>query len=435
MKETEIIEFKREFVNDLNKEVIAFANTNGGEIFIGINDDSKVVGLNDIENVELQCVNHISNTIKPDISMFVKYERVITDSKEVLKITVNKGSMSPYYIASKGIRPEGVYVRHGTASVPATETAIVSMIKETTGDTYEETRSLNQNLTFVQAEQEFINAGLPFADAQKRSLGVIGRDDCYTNLGLLLSDQCEHKIKFAVFEGTEKEVFKDRHEFSGSLFRQLDDLTKMLDKYNKLSSPKIEGIKRTDVRDYPVEAIREAILNAFIHKDYGLGGYTLVSVFDDRIEIVSLGGLMRGVEMNDIMLGVSYLRNKRLAEIFYRLHFIEAYGTGISKIKKSYEKFKKQPVFECSSNAFKVTLPNTSVKTNEIKIEQDDREILILDLIRKKGEIGRAEVEKLLNISTPTANRILTNMVQTGKIKRTGSARNIKYSLQVRKIF
>ncbi len=429
MKETEIIEFKREFVNDLNKEVIAFANTNGGEIFIGIDDDGKVVGLNDIENVELQCVNHIFNTIKPDISMFVKYERVITDSKEVLKIKVNKGSMSPYYIASKGIRPEGVYVRHGTASVPATETAIVSMIKETTGDSFEETRSLNQNLTFVQAEQEFINVGLPFAEAQKRSLGIIGRDDCYTNLGLLLSDQCEHKIKFAVFEGTEKEVFKDRHEFSGSLFRQLDDLTKMLDKYNKLSSPKIEGIKRTDVRDYPVEAIREAILNAFIHRDYGLGGYTLVSVFDDRIEIVSLGGLMRGVEMNDIMLGVSYLRNKRLAEIFYRLHFIEAYGTGISKIKKSYEKIKKQPVFECSSNAFKVTLPNTSVKTNEIKIEQDDREILILDLIRKKGEIGRAEVEKLLNISTPTANRILTNMVQTGKIKRTGSARNIKYSL------
>ena len=246
---------------------------------------------------------------------------------------------------------------------------------------------------------------------------------------MLLSDQCEHKIKFAVFEGTEKEVFKDRHEFSGSLFRQLDDLTKMLDKHNKLSSPKIEGIKRTDVRDYPVEAIREAILNAFIHRDYGLGGYTLVSVFDDRIEIVSLGGLMRGVEMNDIMLGVSYLRNKRLAEIFYRLHFIEAYGTGISKIKKSYERSKKQPIFECSSNAFKVTLPNTSLKTNDIKIEQDDREILILDLIRKKGEIGRTDVEKLLNVSTPTANRILTNMVQAGKIKRTGSARNIKYSL------
>lgn len=430
MKETEMIEFKRQFVSDLNKEVIAFANTNGGEIFIGIDDDGVVIGLSDIEAVELQCVNHISNTIKPDISMFVKYERVVTEKKNVLKITVNKGSMSPYYIASKGIRPEGVYVRHGTASIPATETAIISMIKETTGDSFEETRSLNQNLTFVQAEQEFSTAGLPFAEAQKRSLGIIGRDDCYTNLGLLLSDQCEHKIKFAVFEGTEKEVFKDRHEFSGSLFRQLDDLMKMLDNYNKLSSPKIEKIKRTDIRDYPVEAIREAILNAFIHRDYGLGGYTLVSVFDDRIEIVSLGGLMRGVEMNDIMLGVSYLRNKRLAEIFYRLHFIEAYGTGISKIKKSYERFKKQPVFECSSNAFKVTLPKTTVVALDEKPERSDRETLVLELIDKNGEIGRSDVEKILNVSTPTATRILTNMVQKGLIKRIGSARNIRYILK-----
>ena len=428
MKETETVEFKRQFVSDLNKEVIAFANTNGGEIFIGIDDDGTAFGLSDIEAVELQCINHISNTIKPDISMFVKYERIIAEKKNVLKITVNKGSMSPYYIASKGIRPEGVYVRRGSASVPATETAIVSMIKETTGDSFEDTRSLNQNLTFVQAEQEFLSVGLPFAEAQKRSLGVIGRDDCYTNLGLLLSDQCEHKIKFAVFEGTEKEIFKDRHEFSGSLFRQLDDLMKMLDNYNKLSSPKIEKIRRTDVRDYPVEAIREAVLNAFIHRDYGLGGYTLVSVFDDRIEIVSLGGLMRGVEMSDIMLGVSFLRNKRLAEIFYRLHFIEAYGTGISKIKKSYENFKKQPVFECSSNAFKVTLPKTTAATKNERTERTDRETLVLDIIDKKGQIGRSDVEKILNVSTPTATRILTDMVQKGLIKRIGSARNIKYT-------
>ncbi|MCR4661012.1 MAG: putative DNA binding domain-containing protein [Clostridia bacterium] len=429
MKESENIELKRQFVNDLNKEIIAFANTNGGKIFIGIDDDEKIVGLDDIENVELQCINHISNTIKPDVTMFVKYERIVIENKDILQITVNKGSMSPYYIASKGIRPEGVYVRHGTASIPATETAILSMIKETTGDSFEDTRSLNQNLTFVQAEQEFINAGIPFADAQKRSLGIIGRDNCYTNLGLLLSDQCEHKIKFAVFEGIEKEIFKDRHEFSGSLFRQLDDLTKMLDNYNKLSSPKIDNIRRTDVRDYPVEAIREAILNAIIHRDYGLGGYTLVSVFDNRIEILSLGGLMRGVDMDDIMLGVSYLRNKRLAEIFYRLHLIEAYGTGISKIKKSYDNYKKQPIFECSSNAFKVTLPKTTAKQSDINIKKDDRESLIIDLISQKGEIGRTDAEKLLKISTPTANRLLTDMVQSDKIKRYGNARNIKYKL------
>lgn len=425
MIETDVIEFKAAFVNDLNKEVIAFANTNGGEIYIGLDDNGKPCGLNNINDVELQCVNHITNTIKPDVSMFVKYEKIVIDEQDVLKIIVNKGSMSPYYIAGKGIRPEGVYVRMGTASVPATETTIVNMIKETTGETYEDTRSLNQNLTFIQAEQEFSNAGISFGESQKKSLGIIGRDGCYTNLGLLLSDQCEHKIKFAVYEGTQKQIFKDRHEFSGSLFRQFEDLTRMIDSYNRLSSPKLDGMKRVDQRDYPVQAIREALLNALIHREYGLGGYTLISMFDDRMEIVSLGGLIRGVEMSDIMMGVSYLRNKRLAEIFYRLQLIEAYGTGIDKIKESYKGQVKQPVFESSPNAFKIVLPKMGAKA----MIKDGREDEVIALIKQKGEIVRNDVEELLNVSPATATRLLTKMVENGQIKRSGSARNIKYFL------
>lgn len=425
MIESETIEFKAMFVNDLNKEVIAFANTNGGDIYIGLDDAGKPCGLKNINDVKLQCINHITNTIKPDVNAFVKYEKIVVDGNDVLKIIVNKGSMSPYYIAGKGIRPEGVYVRMGTASIPATETTIINMIKETTGDTYEDTRALNQNLTFIQAEQEFSNAGIPFGESQKKSLGIIGRDGCYTNLGLLLSDQCEHKIKFAVYEGTQKQVFKDRHEFAGSLFRQFEDLTRMIDSYNRLSSPKLDGMKRVDQRDYPVQAIREALLNALIHREYGLGGYTLISMFDDRMEIVSLGGLIRGVEMSDIMMGVSYLRNKRLAEIFYRLQLIEAYGTGIDKIKESYKGQAKQPIFETSPNAFKIVLPKMGSK----EMVKDGREDEIIDLIKQKGEIVRNDVEKLLNVSSATATRILTKMVESGQIKRSGSARSIKYRL------
>lgn len=425
MQESANLEFKATFVNDINKEVIAFANTNGGEIYVGLNDDGTPCGLKNVNDVELQCVNHITNTIKPDVTAFVSYEKLVIEGKSVLKIVVNKGSMAPYYVAGKGIRPEGVYVRMGTAAVPASETAIIKMIKETTGDSYEDTRSLNQNLTFIQAEQEFFNADISFGEAQKKSLGLIGRDGCYTNLGLLLSDQCEHKIKFAVYSGTQKQVFKDRHEFSGSLFRQFEDLTRMIDSYNRLSSPKIEGMKRTDQRDYPIAAIRETLLNAIVHRDYGLGGYTLISVFDDRIEVVSLGGLMRGVEMSDIMMGVSYLRNKKLAEIFYRLHLIEAYGTGIDKIKECYKGQLKQPVFECSPNAFKVVLP----KLETLVGIDYDRYGEIIDIIKTKGEISRGDVEKLLNVSQATATRILSQMVESGKIKRSGTGRLVKYTL------
>ena len=429
IRETDEIEFKRDFVKDLNKEVVAFANSKGGEIYVGVNDDGAILGLSDIEETELQCVNHISNTIKPDITVFVRYERLVFEGKDVLKITVNKGSMAPYYIAAKGIRPEGVYIRLGTASVPASETVIRTLIKETSGDTFEDTRSLNQNLTFTEAEQEFLNAGLPFGEAQKRSLGLIGRDNCYTNLALLLSDQCEHNIKFALFSGREKEVFKDRHEFSGSLFRQLKAVVKTIDENNSLSSPEITGIKRKDVRDYPEAAIREAVLNAIIHRDYGLGGYTLVSMFDDRLEIVSLGGLVRGVEMADIMLGVSYLRNKRLAEIFYRLHFIEAYGTGITKIKRLYEGCAEQPVFESTSNAFKVTLykMRLSHAYEAANVKKSEREDIVLKFIAENGEAERKDVENLLGVAPATATRLLAEMVASGKIERVGIARNLKY--------
>lgn len=436
MKESDTIEFKSDFINDLNKEIIAFANTKGGDIYIGINDDGTVCGVQNIEETELKCTGHIRDTVKPDISMFVKYERITEEKKDVLKITVGKGTMSPYYIAGKGIRPEGVYVRMGTASVPATETAILSMIKDTTGEAFEEMRSINQNLTFVEAETEFENAGLSFGKAQKRSLGLIGKDGCYTNLALLLSDQCEHKIKFAVFCGAEKDIFKDRHEFGGSLFRQVEDLIKAIDSYNRLSSPRIEGLKRIDVREYPEAAIREAVLNAVIHREYALGGYTLVSIFDDRMEIISLGGLVRGVEMDDIMMGVSYLRNTRLAEIFYRLHLIEAYGTGITKIKKEYKNSKKQPIFECSANAFKVVLPKLEVendlpkeKERETQAQTENEIKKVLNLIRRKQAITRKDVEVLLGVSPATATRILSKMVNERKINRSGAGKAVKYTL------
>lgn len=305
---------------------------------------------------------------------------------------------------------------------------IVKMIKETSGEAFEDARSLNQNLTFIAASEEFDNVGLPFDEAQKRSLGLIGRDGCYTNLVLLLSDQCEHRIKFAVFEGTQKEIFRDRHEFSGSLFRQLEDLFRKIDSYNRLSSPKLEGVKREDLRDYPEEAIREALLNAIVHQEYALGGYSLVRLFSDRLEIVTLGGLVVGVEMDDIMMGVSYLRNRHLAEVFYRLHFIEAYGTGIAKIKNAYSNQYVQPLFESTPNAFKIVLPKCDGKKPIEDKSSRERENDALEYMENKDSITRAELQKAMGVSQATATRIIRVLLDRGEIRKTGEARNAKYT-------
>lgn len=424
MQEDIVTEFKREFVNDFNKEIIAFANTDGGKIYIGIEDNGNVCGITDVDGVMQSCVSHIKNTISPDVTPFVKVQSLVLEGKNVIEIEVEKGTACPYYISGKGIRPEGVYVRVGSSSIPATETAILKMIRETDGERYEETRSLNQNLTFTEATAYFKRCNIPFGEVQKRTLGVINDDGLFTNLGLLLSDECTHTIKIAVFDGIEKEIFKDRYEFMGSLLKQLGDAFAFIDRYNRTQST-FNGLEREDRRDYPIEAIREALLNCIVHREYALSGCTLINIFDDRLEFISLGGLPKGVEYDDIMLGVSLPRNKKLAEVFYRLRLIEAYGTGISKIMRSYGNMAEKPLIEVTANAFKIMLPNTKIQGNNTADSwQIER---VLSLFVETKQITRGDVERALNVSYATAARILARMVEQKQIIRVGNTRNTKY--------
>lgn len=423
--ESATLEFKREYVADLNKTIIAFANTNGGTLLIGVDDDGTVTGIDDADGTQLRVSNSIRDSIKPDVTMFVDYQVEIRDGKSIIKVVVQKGTASPYYLAGKGIRPEGVYVRQGASTVPATETAILRMIKDTDGEKYEDVRSLLQELAFADATKEFQAHNLPFGANQKKSLGLMNPDGVYTNLGLLLSDQCSHTVKVAVFEGIEKIEFKDRREFSGSLLKQLNDVYEFIDRHNSIRS-EIQGLRRFDRRDYPVAAVREALLNALIHRDYAFSDSILISIFDDRIEIVSIGGLVKGISFDDIMLGVSVARNKNLANIFYRLTFIEAYGTGIPKIMRSYSDSPVQPRIEVSDNAFKVTLPN--VNSGDAPAFSGRHDGQVLALLEKTDSITRKDVEAALSVSQPMAVRILRDLVDSGKIRVAGKGRNTRYT-------
>ena len=427
MLEDKNTEFKREYVEDIKKTLVAFANTDGGNLYIGIDDDGNAVEINNFDGVILQITNVIRDAIKPDLAMFCDITVETVQNKKVVKITVNRGTARPYYLAAKGIRPEGVYVRQGASSVPASESAILSMIRETAGDSYEEARSLIQELTFNEANIVFENKQIPFGDAQKRSLGLIGEDGTYTNLALLLSDQCTHTVKIAVFEGEQKTVFKDRREFSGSLLKQLNDAYHFIDQFNHTHAH-TEGLYRVDKRAYPTEAIREALLNAIVHREYGFSASTLISVFDNRIEFVSIGGLARGISQSDILLGISIARNKKLADVFYRLHLIEAYGTGMPKIMGTYKEYSLEPNIEISDNAFKITLPNTNVTIKEIKVELTENEQGVLSVL-KEGIKSRPEIQKALGFSQTTAIVTIAALIDKGLIVKVGNGNKTKYKV------
>lgn len=178
------------------------------------------------------------------------------------------------------------------------------MIKSTDGDSFERNRSMVQELTFGALSQELEKRNLEFTKIQMENLGIITSDKIYTNMGLLVSDQCKHSIKFAIFQGTDKAVFKDRKEFTGSLFTQLIGVYRLIDFYNGTKAS-FHDLLRIDERDYPEDAVREALLNAIVHRDYSFSGSTLINLYSDRLEIISLGELVPGLSLEVAMMGAS----------------------------------------------------------------------------------------------------------------------------------
>ena len=317
------------------------------------------------------------------------------------------------------------------------------MIKETDGDRFEAMRSLNQELTFEAAKKEFDLRNVEFGPQQMRTLKLVDQDNLYSNLGLLLSDQCVHTIKVAVFQGTDQTVFKDRREFSGSLLRQMNEVYDFIDFRNQTRAT-IEKLLRIDVRDYPEIAVREALLNLLVHRDYSFSASALISIYADRIEFVSIGGLMPGIDLEDIMVGISVCRNQDLANVFYRLHLIEAYGTGMGKIMKAYEGMVEKPVIETTKNAFKIILPNINAKYEKgaesvlpaetsahtpVGTTLSAGEEKVLEYDRTHGAVTRNEVMGLLEVSISTAARVLKKLVKSNLLKQNGKGRNTNYTI------
>lgn len=428
-QESETVELKSVVVDDIKKEIIAFANCEGGKLYIGVQDDGTVVGLDNPDGAALQVSNMVRDAIKPDLTMFLHYETINEDGKQIVAIDVQQGTERPYYISKKGLRPEGVFVRQGYSSVPATNTAIRRMIKETDGDYFEEMRSLEQNLTFEAAEKEFSERNILFGEAQMKTLGIMTHDGVYTNLGFLLSDQCVHTIKAAVFQGTTQNEFKDRKEFSGSLFRQMDEVYDYIDFRNQTHSS-FQKLRRIDQRDYPETAVREALLNLLVHREYSFRASTFISIYADRIEFTSIGGLVSGVTLKDVMMGISVCRNVKLANVFYRLELIEAYGTGILKIMEAYAGTGKKPEIETSDNAFKIILPNLNVqKPDAAPLKNSLEEDTVIALAKEQVTFTRKDVERALGISQTSCGRLLKQMIEKGQIVQEGRSRNTHYRL------
>ena len=431
-REDQETELKVELTKDIKKEIVAFANTNNGTIYIGIDDNGKIVGLKQAEKDLEALSGMIREGIKSDLTLYTKIYIERVEDKDIIIVKVSEAPNKPYYLSDKGLKSSGVYLRHGNVSVQANEEVIKKLLIESNSNSFENNVSNIQDLHFEYLKNIFKNHNIEIDDNKFKVLNIVNLNNEYTNLGLLLSDECPYSIKCAIFNGTNKLEFRDRKEFTGSVLKQVNDTFEYLDLYNKTKG-KIVGLERIDTKDYPEYALRESLLNAVIHRDYNFTGSILVSLFDDHFEITSLGGLVKGISIEDLYNGVSESRNSNLANIFYRLKYVESFGTGIGRIIESYKEYDKDPLILNTENTFKVTLYNVNyVKENNIKILPTNltQEEQIIEYLKKNSKINRLIVESLLDVSKTRANDILNKMINDNILIQTGTGKNIHYVLK-----
>jgi len=421
-EESRTVELKCELTADCKKEIVALANTDGGTLYIGVDNNGNVFGVENPDEVMAQIGNMIRDGIKPDLSAYTSIEAVEDVGAKIIRVSVLRGTKRPYHLTDRGLKPNGVFIRHGVSSVPATDEAIRQMLRESDGVAFDKSRCLNQELSFTYTAQYFADNRVSFTESNMRTLRLIDEDGYYTNAALLLSDQCEHSIKCAVYEGTGKTKFKARKEFFGSVLKQMEEAFEYISLNNNQNST-FDGLKRVDHPDYPAYAIREALLNTICHRDYDYPGSTIINIYDDRIEFVSLGGLVKGLTIQDIMGGVSQPRNMLIANVFYRLELIESYGTGIQKIMESYEGNAQKPLIQPAPASFVVTLPKLG---DGAALSQEEQ---VLQLITQQGAIARKDVEELLSITKFPAVNLLNQLLAEGKISKTGTAKAVRYQL------
>lgn len=363
-RETERIEFKRTATERIVKTIIAFANGTGGDIYIGIDDFGRVIGVDDIDGEMLKVSNLVHDAICPPLARLVHIEPVKLEGKDAVLVSVEAGDEKPYYLASKGLVPAGVFTRLGPATVPMGRRDIRRMIREADDDFFETRHARVQDLTFDEAGRVFREHGVEFSPERYRALGMPARDGFYSNLALLVSDQNPFTLKCAVFNDDAGTEFLNRIECEGSILGQYERALGFLRLANNLRSY-FPSNTRIDQRDYPDDALREGLLNAIIHRDYdeSLCVPTLVKMYRTELSFTSFGGLF-GITAQQAITRESSPRNPRLLALFGRLGEVEAYGSGLPKIWKLYEREGLAARIEAEGSFFTLVLPNVNTTRN-----------------------------------------------------------------------
>ena len=417
MRETRILEFKETITNTFLKTVSAFSNYDGGTIFFGIDDDGNVKGLPDVKQACLDIENKINDSISPQPN----YTLEIQNNDQTIKLTVKSGLQKPYLYKSKA------YKRNDTATIEVDTLEFSRLILDGKNIRFEDLPHKDQELSFEVLHRKLKESIQieTFNQDTLKTLSLYDNVNGYNNAAGLLADKNDFPGIDIVKFGENISIIQKRITFEK--ISVLDAYEKAIEVFRDYYQYEvIQGADRKKMEKIPEAAFREAIANALIHRVWDVDSQIRVSMFDDRIEIVSPGGLPSGITAEEYLSGkLSVLRNRNLANVFYRLGFVEIFGTGITRIKQLYEEGLIKPDFEVSENVIKIVLPIFEKNANLTEDEKTIYKILSKTMLKPISEIA-----PYVPFGKSKTTQLLKGMGQKGVITVEGKGRGTKYIIK-----
>ncbi len=415
MKESRTLEYKSELNNSFLKTVSAFSNFGTGKIMFGIADDGKILG---VDNPDQRCLD-IENKINDSISPKPDYMLSINRFNNVITLEVREGYYKPYLYKGKAYR------RSDTSSVVVDQIELKRLTLEG-NNMYFESLSCNYgDMSFKELEEKLIDKlGIKMVtDDTLKTLGLYTKDGRLNNAASLVSDRnCFPGIDIVRFGNSINEIL-DRESFINiSILTQYDKAIMMYRRYYQYEQ--IKGVDRNIIEKVPEKAFREAVANALVHRTWDINANIRILMFENKIEISSPGGLPSGISEDEYLNGnISILRNPILGNIFFRLQYIEMFGTGIKRIKGSYKDCPIKPHFEIKDNSITIILPTLS---SEVSVTSDGSKVL--ELLNSEMRYSSSEIANELNWSKDKTIRVLNVLIEAGYVVKYGIGRGTKYS-------
>jgi predicted HTH transcriptional regulator len=428
--EGKILEFKRDLSspNGVIKTIIAFANTAGGTVLIGVEDGTRNVrGINSPLDLEERLANLISDRISPKIVPNI--EILSWRTTQVLLVEVYPSPNRPHYLTQMGV-DKGTYVRVGSTNRKADQDLIDELGRFSRRQTFDEQPMPGlepKNLDFAAASQAFASVRkLKPSDLEiLRLIGDHQGSKVPTVAGMLLFGTDRHLhfpdawIQVGRFGGLDKTKILDHSEIRSFPSSSVEDAISFVQKHT-IYGADIGPMKRSDHWNLPPAAVREAIINAVVHSDYSQRGAPIrISIFDDRLEVENPGLLPFGLTLEDLPNGISKLRNRIIGRVFQTLGLIEQWGSGIQRMTSAcLDSGLPAPMFEEIATRFRVTIYTATV--SEVILDELD-EIILTHLDGGVG-LSTSEISKFIGLTSRATRTRLAKLTGRGLIREIGTS-------------